>query len=157
MTGASVVTTTVDSAEAAESLAKGIVEARLGACVQIVPIQSVYRWDGEVRVDAEWQCVVKTSANRADELVARGDLRGARVTQLAPGNPFSHARHQRRAGAEVVRGRPCGEACRGIHSAVCQRADAFGANQGHGGFQCASSRGAHVPSLRNYVHSDYLL
>jgi periplasmic divalent cation tolerance protein len=70
MTGASVVTTTVDSAEAAESLAKGIVEARLGACVQIVPIRSVYRWDGEVRVDSEWQCVVKTAANRADELVA---------------------------------------------------------------------------------------
>ncbi len=70
MTGASVVTTTVDSAEAAESLAKGIVEARLGACVQIVPIRSVYRWNGEVRVDAEWQCVVKTSAIRADELVA---------------------------------------------------------------------------------------
>lgn len=70
MTGASVVTTTVDSPEAAESLAKGIVEARLGACVQIVPIRSVYRWEGEVRVDAEWQCVVKTSAIRVDELVA---------------------------------------------------------------------------------------
>ncbi|WP_245744431.1 divalent-cation tolerance protein CutA [Lentzea fradiae] len=62
-------TTTVDSVEAAESLAKNIVEARLGACVQIVPIRSVYRWDGEVRVDVEWQCVVKTSAGRADELV----------------------------------------------------------------------------------------
>ncbi|GGU52164.1 divalent-cation tolerance protein CutA [Lentzea flava] len=70
MSGASVVTTTVDSEEAAESLAKGIVEARLGACVQIVPIRSVYRWEGEMRVDAEWQCVVKTSAIRADELVA---------------------------------------------------------------------------------------
>ncbi|SEQ70278.1 divalent cation tolerance protein [Lentzea xinjiangensis] len=64
------VTTTVDSAEAAESLAKGIVEARLGACVQIVPIRSVYRWDGEVRVDAEWQCIVKTATLRVDELVA---------------------------------------------------------------------------------------
>ena len=69
MSGVNVVTTTVDSAEAAESLARGIVEARLGACVQIVPIRSVYRWDGEVRVDAEWQCVVKTSALRVDELV----------------------------------------------------------------------------------------
>jgi periplasmic divalent cation tolerance protein len=66
----SVVTTTVDSAEAAESLARGVIEARLGACVQIVPIRSVYRWDGEVRVDAEWQCVVKTSAIRVDDLVA---------------------------------------------------------------------------------------
>ena len=70
MSGASVVTTTVDSAEAAESLAKGVIEARLGACVQIVPIRSVYRWDGEVRVDAEWQCVVKTSNIRVDDLVA---------------------------------------------------------------------------------------
>lgn len=67
---ACVVTTTVDSDEAAELLAKGIVEARLGACVQIVPIRSVYRWEGEVRVDAEWQCIVKTSATRVDELVA---------------------------------------------------------------------------------------
>ncbi|RDI17446.1 divalent-cation tolerance protein CutA [Lentzea flaviverrucosa] len=70
MSGASVVTTTVGSAEAAEILARGIVEARLGACVQIMPIRSVYRWDGEVRVDDEWQCVVKTSAIRADQLVA---------------------------------------------------------------------------------------
>lgn len=70
MSDAVVVTTTVDSAEVAESLAMGVVEARLGACVQIVPIRSVYRWEGEVRVDAEWQCVVKTSAVRADELVA---------------------------------------------------------------------------------------
>ncbi|SDK42739.1 divalent cation tolerance protein [Lentzea albidocapillata subsp. violacea] len=70
MSDASVVTTTVDSAGAAEALARGIVEARLGACVQIVPIRSVYRWDGEVRIDDEWQCVVKTSAIRVDELVA---------------------------------------------------------------------------------------
>lgn len=70
MSDVSVVTTTVDSAEAAESLARGVIEARLGACVQIVPIRSVYRWDGEVRVDAEWQCVVKTSTIRVDDLVA---------------------------------------------------------------------------------------
>ena len=70
MSDVRVVTTTVDSAEAAESLAKGVIEARLGACVQIVPIRSVYRWDGEVRVDAEWQCVVKTSTIRVDDLVA---------------------------------------------------------------------------------------
>jgi periplasmic divalent cation tolerance protein len=92
MSGAVVVTTTVDSAEVAESLAKGIVEARLGACVQIVPIRSVYRWDGEVRVDAEWQCVVKTSAIRADELVAHikanhsYDVPEVAVTPVVGGN-----------------------------------------------------------------------
>ncbi|MDX3664120.1 divalent-cation tolerance protein CutA [Streptomyces sp. ID05-26A] len=88
----SVVTTTVGSEEAAESLAKGIVEARLGACVQIVPIRSVYRWDGEVRVDAEWQCVVKTSTTRVDELVAHikthhtYDVPEVVVTPVAGGN-----------------------------------------------------------------------
>lgn len=92
MNAANIVTTTVDSAEAAESLARGIVEARLGACVQIVPIRSVYRWDGEVRVDAEWQCVVKTSANRVDELVAHikahhtYDVPEVVVTPVAGGN-----------------------------------------------------------------------
>ncbi len=92
MNAVNVVTTTVDSAEAAESLAKGIVEGRLGACVQIVPIRSVYRWDGEVRVDDEWQCVVKTSAARVAELVAHikanhpYDVPEVVVTPVAGGN-----------------------------------------------------------------------
>lgn len=92
MSGVCVVTTTVDSAEAADTLAKNVVEARLGACVQIVPIRSVYRWDGEVHVDAEWQCVVKTSAIRVDELVAHikahhtYDVPEIVVTSVAGGN-----------------------------------------------------------------------
>jgi periplasmic divalent cation tolerance protein len=40
-----VLTTTATAAEA-ESLARGIVEAQLGACVQIQAIQSIYRWQG---------------------------------------------------------------------------------------------------------------
>jgi periplasmic divalent cation tolerance protein len=64
------VVTTTDSAEAAERLAKGIVEARLGACAQIVPVRSVYRWEDALHVDAEWQCVVKTTTARVQELTA---------------------------------------------------------------------------------------
>ncbi|HET9257593.1 MAG TPA: divalent-cation tolerance protein CutA [Pseudonocardiaceae bacterium] len=61
--------TTTDSAEAAEELGRGIVDTRLGACVQIVgPIRSLYRWDGDVQNDEEWQCWVKTSADRLDAL-----------------------------------------------------------------------------------------
>jgi periplasmic divalent cation tolerance protein len=61
------VITTTDSAEAAEELGRGIVEARLGACVQIVgPIRSIYRWAGGIQNDQEWQCWVKTSADRLD-------------------------------------------------------------------------------------------
>ena len=66
-----VVLTTTDSAEAADELAHGIVDARLGACAQIVgPIRSVYRWEGSVQVEQEWQCLVKTTAERLDELTA---------------------------------------------------------------------------------------
>jgi len=59
------VITTTDSLAGAEGLARGIVGARLGACVQIVgPIRSIYRWEGEVHSEQEWQCWVKTSADR---------------------------------------------------------------------------------------------
>jgi periplasmic divalent cation tolerance protein len=61
------VITTTDSAEAAEELGRGVVEAHLGACVQIVgPIRSIYRREGG---DQEWQCWVKTSADRLDALI----------------------------------------------------------------------------------------
>ncbi|MCP2258751.1 divalent cation tolerance protein [Streptoalloteichus tenebrarius] len=63
------VVTTTDSYEAAEELARGVVEARLGACVQIIgPIRGVYRWQGELQVDQEWQCVVKTTTARLPDL-----------------------------------------------------------------------------------------
>lgn len=63
------VITTTDRAEEAEELGRGIVEARLGACVQIVgPIRSIYRWEGELHNEQEWQCWVKTSADRLEAL-----------------------------------------------------------------------------------------
>lgn len=63
------VVTTIDSADAAERLARGIVEARVGACAQIVgPVTSVYRWDGAVRTDQEWQIWIKTTMATLDEL-----------------------------------------------------------------------------------------
>jgi periplasmic divalent cation tolerance protein len=49
--------------EAAEGLAGGLVEARLAACVNILPqIRSIYRWDGAVTGDDEALLVIKTPA-----------------------------------------------------------------------------------------------
>lgn len=63
------VITTTDSAEAADELGRAIVNAHLGACVQIVgPIRSIYRWESEVLNEQEWQCWVKTSTDRLDSL-----------------------------------------------------------------------------------------
>jgi periplasmic divalent cation tolerance protein len=62
---------TAPSADAAD-ISKQLVEARLSACVNIVPtIQSVYMWDGELKKDEESLLVVKT---RQDLIVAVGEL-----------------------------------------------------------------------------------
>ncbi|MDQ2583887.1 divalent-cation tolerance protein CutA [Saccharothrix yanglingensis] len=64
-----VVITTTDSEDAAGTLARAVVEARLAACVQVSgPIRSVYRWDGAVQDDREWQLWIKTAYDRVDEL-----------------------------------------------------------------------------------------
>ncbi|WP_019546166.1 divalent-cation tolerance protein CutA [Streptomyces sulphureus] len=57
------VLTTTDSAESAEALAREAVGARLAACAQVsAPVTSVYRWEGEVQQEQEWQIVFKVAA-----------------------------------------------------------------------------------------------
>lgn len=63
------VVTTVDSEESGERLARGIVDARLAACVQIVgPIRSLYWWQGTIDDAREWQLVIKTTSERLSAL-----------------------------------------------------------------------------------------
>ncbi|WP_019813959.1 divalent-cation tolerance protein CutA [Saccharomonospora saliphila] len=67
---AAVVVTTTDSEAAARKLAAGAVEARLGACAQVLgPITSVYRWQGKTETEAEWRIEIKTAADRVEALV----------------------------------------------------------------------------------------
>ncbi|BAY51783.1 divalent cation tolerance protein [Thermostichus vulcanus NIES-2134] len=54
-----VIVTTATEAEAL-SLADHLVAEHLAACVQILPIQSIYRWQGAVHRDPEWQLLIKT-------------------------------------------------------------------------------------------------
>ena len=62
------VLTTVATEVQAAALARGIVEARLAACVQMEAIRSVYRWKGEVHDEPEWKLAIKTTARRCAEL-----------------------------------------------------------------------------------------
>lgn len=55
-----VVLTTVDGGNIAKELARDLVEKRLAACVQIIPIKSVYRWKRHVEEDTEYLCMIKT-------------------------------------------------------------------------------------------------
>ncbi len=65
-----VASTTADE-PAARALAAGAIEARLGACAQIVgPIISVFRWQGEVQTEQEWRLEIKTTADRVGALIA---------------------------------------------------------------------------------------
>jgi periplasmic divalent cation tolerance protein len=65
-----IVISTIDSEDAARSLAAGAVAANLGACAQVVgPITSVYRWEGAVQNDTEWRVEIKTAADRVAALV----------------------------------------------------------------------------------------
>lgn len=65
------VLTTVGADFDARSLARALVDARLAACVNIVPaVHSVYRWEGRVADDAEQLLMIKTSEARIEELRA---------------------------------------------------------------------------------------
>src|ERR1700723_2676085 len=64
-----VVLITVPRGGRAESLAEGIVEARLAACVNILPgAVSIYRWKGRVHRDAESLLIVKTTVSKLKAL-----------------------------------------------------------------------------------------
>jgi periplasmic divalent cation tolerance protein len=71
MTDKIVVFSTAASAEEAEKIARSLVEARLAACVNVIPeIRSFYRWQGKTEESAEWLLVIKSSRERFDALRA---------------------------------------------------------------------------------------
>ena len=47
--------------DAADEIARTVVEERLAACVNRFPCRSTYRWDGEVHEDDETILLVKTT------------------------------------------------------------------------------------------------
>ena len=79
-----VVLMTAPDAETGERLARALVEARLAACVNVVPgVRSVYRWEGRVECDGEVLLVAKTRAGRTAELAARvGELHPYELPEL---------------------------------------------------------------------------
>jgi periplasmic divalent cation tolerance protein len=61
---------TVQSAEQAEAIAKGLLQGRLAACVQIdSPIISHYVWEGQPCSEKEFRVVIKTTPQRTDQVI----------------------------------------------------------------------------------------
>jgi periplasmic divalent cation tolerance protein len=68
----SIVLTTLGADADASAIARTLIDERLAACVNILPVMtSVYRWQGKVEQDREQQIVIKTAAARVPALQAR--------------------------------------------------------------------------------------
>jgi periplasmic divalent cation tolerance protein len=67
-----VVLMTTANREEAGRIAEMLVSTRLAACVQVLPeVQSIYRWQGEVRREMETLLLAKTTKDQFDDLVSR--------------------------------------------------------------------------------------
>lgn len=66
-----IVLTTAGSVDDAKRLAHTFVEERLAACVNLVPINSVYPWEGAIHEGPEVLLVIKTASRRIHRLEER--------------------------------------------------------------------------------------
>ena len=57
--------------EAADDLARLLVDERLAACVNVVDCESTYRWKGEVNEEPEAILLAKTTTEACEELMER--------------------------------------------------------------------------------------
>lgn len=63
---------TCPDADTARRIAGALVEARLAACVNLLPgVHSIYRWEGQVCSGDEVMLVIKTSQARLEALTDR--------------------------------------------------------------------------------------
>jgi len=63
--------TTVPSRDEAVKIADMLLDEKLAACVQLLPIESFYVWDGKTQNEAELLLLIKTRTALFDETIAR--------------------------------------------------------------------------------------
>lgn len=64
----SVILTTAGSSDEARSLGRGLVEAGLVVCAQLLPIDSVYSWQEKVEEDSEVLILLKARGDRYEAI-----------------------------------------------------------------------------------------
>src|SRR3954468_463202 len=69
MTDKIVVFSACGSEEEAKKLARHLVEARVAACVNVIPgVYSVFHWEGKVDEASEWMLIIKSTRTRLEAL-----------------------------------------------------------------------------------------
>jgi periplasmic divalent cation tolerance protein len=63
--------TALPSRDEAAKVAHLLIDERLAACVQLLPIESFYRWDGKTQNEAEVLLLIKTRTALFDAVIAR--------------------------------------------------------------------------------------
>jgi periplasmic divalent cation tolerance protein len=63
-----VILVTAPSQQEAEMIAETLLQERLAACVTVLPVQSIYRWQGTIHNDQEWQLLIKSDLDRFADL-----------------------------------------------------------------------------------------
>jgi periplasmic divalent cation tolerance protein len=63
--------TATSSREEAQKIARLLIDEKLAACVQLLPIESFYVWDGKTRNEAEVLLLVKTRTALFETAIAR--------------------------------------------------------------------------------------
>lgn len=66
-----VMLTTTPTREEAQSLARLLIEEKLAACVQLLPIESFYFWQGQTQNEAEVLLLIKTRSALFEKATAR--------------------------------------------------------------------------------------
>ena len=66
-----VLLTTTPSREEARRIAKLLIDEKLAACVQLLPIESFYAWQGKTQNEAEILLLVKTRSALFETAIAR--------------------------------------------------------------------------------------
>ncbi len=66
-----IVLVTAPSREVADAIATTLVQEKLAACVNLMPVTSIYTWEKQLHQDDEWQLIIKTELDHFSDLESR--------------------------------------------------------------------------------------
>ena len=62
---------TASSQSEGEAIAQALLQFKLAACVNLIPIRSLYTWNNELHNEAEWQLMIKTDLRNFLQIEAK--------------------------------------------------------------------------------------